>query len=204
MRAIAPGAARGAIFFDRDGVLNVDSGFVHRAEDFRWIDGARDAVRLVNDAGLHVIVVTNQSGVARGYYGEEDVRKLHEWMRRDLAGHGAHIDAFYYCPYLDEATVEAYRFVDHPDRKPNPGLILRALSDFSVDPRRAVLIGDKASDLEAASRAGVGAIGERSRQSSPKRSPGGPRSGLGLTPSKAMATGKNRPNPLTHPSSAPR
>jgi D-glycero-D-manno-heptose 1,7-bisphosphate phosphatase len=93
MRAIAPGAARGAIFFDRDGVLNVDSGFVHRAEDFRWIDGARDAVRLVNDAGLHVIVVTNQSGVARGYYGEEDVRKLHEWMRRDLAGHGAHIDA---------------------------------------------------------------------------------------------------------------
>jgi D-glycero-D-manno-heptose 1,7-bisphosphate phosphatase len=149
MRAIAPGAA--------DGVLNVDRGFVHRAEDFRWIEGAREAVRLVNDAGLHVIVVTNQSGVARGYYGEEDVRKLHQWMRRDLASHGAHIDAFYYCPYLDEATVAAYRFVDHPDREPNPGMILRALSDFSVDPRRALLIGDKASDLEAAERAGIGA-----------------------------------------------
>jgi D-glycero-D-manno-heptose 1,7-bisphosphate phosphatase len=155
MRAIAPGAAHGAIFFDRDGVLNVDRGFVHRAEDFRWIEGAREAVRLVNDAGLHVIVVTNQSGVARGYYGEEDVRKLHQWMRRDLAAHGAHIDAFYYCPYLDEATVAAYRFVDHPDRKPNPGMILRALSDFSVDAQRAILIGDKASDLEAAKRAGV-------------------------------------------------
>jgi D-glycero-D-manno-heptose 1,7-bisphosphate phosphatase len=87
MRAIAPGAARGAIFFDRDGVLNVDSGFVHRAEDFRWIEGAREAVKLVNNAGLYVIVATNQSGVARGYYGEEDVKRLHSWIARDLAQH---------------------------------------------------------------------------------------------------------------------
>jgi D-glycero-D-manno-heptose 1,7-bisphosphate phosphatase len=150
-------AVRGAIFFDRDGVLNVDSGFVHRVKDFRWIKGARKAVKLVNDAGLYVIVVTNQSGVARGYYGEEDVQRLHSWMVRDLARHGAHIDAFYYCPYLDDANVATYRVVDHPDRKPNPGMIMRALSDFGVDPGRAVLIGDKASDLEAAGRAGVGA-----------------------------------------------
>jgi D-glycero-D-manno-heptose 1,7-bisphosphate phosphatase len=157
MRAVACEAARGAIFFDRDGVLNVDSGFVYRAEDFRWIEGAREAVKLVNDAGLYAIVVTNQSGVARGFYGEEDVQTLHDWMRRDLKSFGAHIDAFYYCPYFDDATVAAYRFVDHPDRKPNPGMILRGLTDFSVDPRRAILIGDKASDLEAAKRAGVAA-----------------------------------------------
>jgi D-glycero-D-manno-heptose 1,7-bisphosphate phosphatase len=147
-KSTAPEAKRGAIFFDRDGVLNVDGGFVHRVEDFRWIEGAREAVKLVNDAGPYVIVVTNQSGVARGYFGEEDVQRLHAWIARDLAQHGAHIDAFYYCPYLDDANVAAYRIVDHPDRKPNPGMILRALSDFGVDPGRAVLIGDKASDLD--------------------------------------------------------
>jgi D-glycero-D-manno-heptose 1,7-bisphosphate phosphatase len=146
---------RGAIFFDRDGVLNVDHGFVHRIEDFEWIEGARDAVKLANDAGFYVIVVTNQSGVARGFFSEEDVRQLHDWMARDLALIGARIDGFYYCPYLDDAPVAAYRIADHPDRKPNPGMILRGLREFTVDPSRATLIGDKASDLEAARRAGV-------------------------------------------------
>jgi D-glycero-D-manno-heptose 1,7-bisphosphate phosphatase len=148
---------RGAIFFDRDGVLNVDHGFVHRAEDFEWIAGAREAVRMVNDAGFYAIVVTNQSGVARGFFSEEDVRELHDWMAFDLASIGAHVDAFYYCPYLDDALVDAYRVADHPDRKPNPGMILKGLRAFDVDPDRATLIGDKTSDLEAARRAGVAA-----------------------------------------------
>jgi len=148
---------RGAIFFDRDGVLNEDRGYVGRIEDFRWIDGAREAVRRVNEAGLYAIVVTNQAGVARGFYSEDDVRKLHDWMNRDLAATGAHIDAFYYCPYHEEATIAAYRVADHPDRKPNPGMILRGLLDFDVEVGRAALIGDKASDVEAAGRAGIAA-----------------------------------------------
>jgi D-glycero-D-manno-heptose 1,7-bisphosphate phosphatase len=153
-----PGASgRGAIFFDRDGVLNEDLGFVHRVADFRWIEGARQAVKMVNEAGLLAIVVTNQSGVARGYFDEGDVRGLHDWMAKDLAEIGARIDAFYYCPYHEQATVPAYRFVDHPDRKPNPGMILRAMRDFAIDPSRSVAIGDKARDVEAGRRAGVGA-----------------------------------------------
>jgi D-glycero-D-manno-heptose 1,7-bisphosphate phosphatase len=146
---------RGAIFFDRDGVLNEDAGFVHRIADFRWIEGAREAVKLVNDAGLHAIVVTNQSGVARGFFGEGDVLRLHAWMARDLASYGARIDAFYYCPYYDDATIEAYRVADHPDRKPNPGMTLRAIRDFAIDPKRSLTIGDKPRDLEAGMRAGV-------------------------------------------------
>jgi D-glycero-D-manno-heptose 1,7-bisphosphate phosphatase len=151
------GSARGAIFFDRDGVLNVDREFVHRVEDFQWVDGAREAVKMVNQAGLYTIVVTNQSGVARGFFGEEDVRKLHDWMARDLATIDARIDAFYYCPYLEDAKVAAYRVADHPDRKPNPGMILRGLRDFGVEASRATLIGDKETDLVAARRAGIGA-----------------------------------------------
>ena len=147
---------RGAVFFDRDGVLNENKGFVFRVADFRWIDGAREAVKLVNEAGLYAIVVTNQSGVARGYFDEADVRALHDWMASDLAAIGARIDAFYYCPYLGEATVSAYAIADHPDRKPNPGMILRAMRDFAIDPDRSLVIGDQPSDLEAGRRAGLG------------------------------------------------
>jgi D-glycero-D-manno-heptose 1,7-bisphosphate phosphatase len=155
--SLSSASRRGAIFFDRDGVLNEDVGFVHRVADYRWIEGAREAVKMVNDAGLLAIVVTNQSGVARGFFDEEDVRRLHDWMAKDLAEIGARIDAFYYCPYHEGATVPAYRIVDHPDRKPNPGMILRAISDFAIDPKRAVAIGDKTRDIEAGRRAGVDA-----------------------------------------------
>jgi D-glycero-D-manno-heptose 1,7-bisphosphate phosphatase len=148
-------ARRGAIFFDRDGVLNEDRHYVHRIEDFRWTEGAREAVKIVNDAGLLAIVATNQSGVARGYFREEDVHALHAFMARDLAAIGARIDAFYLCPYHDDAKLPAYRVADHPDRKPNPGMILKGLHDFAIDPRWAMIIGDKPSDLEAGRRAGI-------------------------------------------------
>ena len=148
-------AGRGAVFFDRDGVLNEDRGYVHRIEDFRWIEGAPEAIRLVNAAGLLAIVATNQSGVARGLYGEADVEALHAWMARELEAHGARIDAFYSCPYHEGGTVARYVAIDHPDRKPNPGMILRAMADFGVDPKKSLLVGDRASDLEAGARAGV-------------------------------------------------
>lgn len=144
-----------ALFLDRDGVLNEDRGFVHRWEDFVWIQGAREVVAAFNQAGWLVIVVTNQSGVGRGYYPEADVHILHERMREDLAAAGGHIDAFYHAPQHPEAPVEAYRHPDPPLRKPNPGMILQALADWPIDRDASFLVGDKPSDLEAALRAGI-------------------------------------------------
>jgi len=153
-----PDAKAAAVFFDRDGVLNQDVGYLHRIEDFRWIDGAREALAMVQRAGLLAIVVTNQSGVARGFYGEEDVDALHAWMQRDLARDGIAITAFYSCPYHAEAVDARYRVADHPDRKPNPGMLLRAIADWNVDPARSLIVGDKPRDIEAGRRAGVAGL----------------------------------------------
>ena len=144
-----------ALFLDRDGVLNEDQGYVHRWEDFRWIAGARETVADFNRAGWLVIVVTNQSGVGRGYYTEADVHALHVHMQSDLAGVGGHIDAFYHAPQHPDAAEPAYRHPDPPLRKPNPGMILQALADWPIDRAASVLVGDKPSDVEAAARAGV-------------------------------------------------
>lgn len=150
-----PQSPRPALFLDRDGVLNEDRGYVHRWEDFRWIPGAREAIATFNRAGWIVIVVTNQSGVGRGYYTEDDMHALHGRMIQDLAAAGGHIDAVYHAPQHPEAPLEAYRHPDPPDRKPNPGMILRALADWPIDREASILVGDKPSDLEAALRAGV-------------------------------------------------
>jgi len=150
--------ARAAVFLDRDGVLNVDHGYVGQVERLEWMPGARRAVARLNALGLLVIVATNQSGVARGYFDEAAVERLHRAMLDDLAEAGARIDAFYVCPFLPDAPVERYRHPDHPDRKPNPGMLLRALADFRIDPARALLVGDSERDLEAARRAGIAAV----------------------------------------------
>ncbi|WP_293898141.1 HAD family hydrolase [Phenylobacterium sp.] len=146
---------RPALFLDRDGVLNEDQGYVYRWEDFRWIPGAREAVAAFNRAGWLVIVVTNQSGVGRGFYTEDAVHALHAAMAADLATAGAHIDAFYHAPQHPDAEAAAYRHPDPPLRKPNPGMILQALADWPIDREASLLIGDKPSDLEAALRAGI-------------------------------------------------
>ena len=151
-------APRPALFLDRDGVLNEDRGYVSRWEDFRWIAGAKAAVAAFNRAGWLVIVVTNQSGVGRGFYSEADMHALHARMAQDLAEVGGHIDAFYHAPQHPDAPLDAYRHPDPPDRKPNPGMILRALADWPIDKAASVLIGDKPSDLEAALRAGVRSV----------------------------------------------
>ncbi|MBA3810191.1 MAG: HAD family hydrolase [Caulobacteraceae bacterium] len=151
-------AGRAAVIFDRDGVLNLDHGYVGEPDRLEWTPGARRAIGRLNRAGLLVIVVTNQSGVARGRFDEAAVDRLHAVMRADLAQDGARIDAFYVCPFHSEATVAAYRHPDHPDRKPNPGLILKALADWAIDPGRALLVGDQPSDLEAARRAGIAGV----------------------------------------------
>ncbi|WP_293678545.1 HAD family hydrolase [uncultured Phenylobacterium sp.] len=150
-----PAPRKPALFLDRDGVLNEDRGYVHRWEDFRWVPGARETVAAFNRAGWLVIVVTNQSGVGRGYYTEADMHALHERMQADLADAGGRIDAFYHASQHPEAESPAYRHPDPPLRKPNPGMILQALADWPIDREASLLIGDKPSDLEAALRAGV-------------------------------------------------
>jgi len=148
-------ALRPAVFFDRDGVLNEDLGYVHRPEDLRWIPGAQKAIRRVNDLGWWVFVVTNQSGVARGLFDREAVWRFHAAMQADLGKVGARVDRFYDCPFHADAVVEQWRHADHPDRKPNPGMILRALAQHPVNRAASLLVGDKETDLEAARRAGI-------------------------------------------------
>jgi D-glycero-D-manno-heptose 1,7-bisphosphate phosphatase len=145
---------KGAVIFDRDGVLNEDVGYAYRPDQIEWVEGAIAAVKAVNDAGLYAFVATNQSGVARGFYTEADVQALHAWMNAELAKHGAHIDAFAYCPHHVEGTVEEYG-AECDFRKPGPGMILSLLKRFPVDPARAVMIGDNASDMAAAEAAGI-------------------------------------------------
>ena len=148
---------RPAVFFDRDGVLNEDNGYVCEISKLKWIDGAREAVKAANDAGYLVFVVSNQSGVARGFFEEHHVQALHKWMAADLARIGAHIDAFEYCPYHPDAVIERYRKVSYR-RKPAPGMITDLLERFPVDLSRSILIGDKPTDLQAAQTAGVQAL----------------------------------------------
>ncbi len=148
-------AARPAAFFDRDGAFNVDQGYTHRVEAIEWIPGGPQAVRRLNDLGYWVILVTNQSGIGRGYYDEAAMHAVHAALGAHLAAAGGHIDAVYFAPHHEDAVLDHYRHPDHPDRKPNPGMLLKAMADFPIDPSRSFLIGDKESDVEAARRAGV-------------------------------------------------
>jgi D-glycero-D-manno-heptose 1,7-bisphosphate phosphatase len=140
---------RPAAFFDRDGVLNVDHGYVHRPEQLEWIAGAPESVRLLNEAGYLVIVITNQSGVARGFFDESAVKSFHAHMQKGLAGRGAHIDAFYYCPHHPEGTVKAFAMACSC-RKPRTGLLEQAAREWPIDQSASFLIGDKDHDMAAA------------------------------------------------------
>jgi D,D-heptose 1,7-bisphosphate phosphatase len=148
-------ANRPIAFLDRDGVLNRDAGYTHRIEDLQWMPGAREAVRMLNDANYYTIIVSNQAGIARGYYGHDDVLHFHHAMQKDLFDFGAHIDGIYFCPFHPDATVEAYRIANHPDRKPNPGMLLSAMSAWPHVKDGSFLVGDRQSDVEAATNAGI-------------------------------------------------
>ncbi len=149
--------ARPAAFLDRDGVLNVDTGYPHRPDQLEMTPTATAAVRRLNQAGYLVLVLTNQSGVARGLFTLRDVDAFHEAMRAMLSLAGGHIDAFYVAPYLPGGVVAPFN-VEHEDRKPGTGMFRRAMADFAIDRERSFMIGDKPSDVEAAERAGIRAI----------------------------------------------
>lgn len=145
---------RGAAFLDRDGVLNVDTGFAHRPEQIQWVEGVFAAVKRLNGLGLFVFVVTNQSGVGRGLYTEDHVTTLHAWMAEAFQAQGARIDDFSYCPHHPEAEAAAYRTACLC-RKPGPGMLLDLMAKWPVHIGTSFLIGDRETDLAAAQAAGV-------------------------------------------------
>jgi D,D-heptose 1,7-bisphosphate phosphatase len=150
------GFLRPAVFFDRDGVLNIDNGFTHKPDDLRWNEGAIAAVKAVNDAGWYAFVVSNQAGVGHGLYNESDVDHFRRHMDEAMAAQGAHIDEYVYCPFHPEAKLEAYRQAS-AHRKPQPGMILDLLARWPVEAKKSFLVGDKDIDLQAAQAASIDA-----------------------------------------------
>ncbi|WP_426019532.1 D-glycero-alpha-D-manno-heptose-1,7-bisphosphate 7-phosphatase [Brevundimonas sp. DWR2-3-1b1] len=144
-----------AAFLDRDGVLIEDSGYPHRPEDLKLIPGAAAAVRRMNQGGYRTVIVTNQSGVARGLFSEAQMEAFNDLLVARLVQDGAVIDAVYAAPFHPDAVEARYRHPDHPDRKPNPGMLLRAIAEHDLDPARSFIIGDQKRDLQAGERAGV-------------------------------------------------
>lgn len=134
------------VFLDRDGTINVEKHYIYRIEDFEFLPGTIDALRTLQDANYKLIIITNQSGIARGYYTEKDFQMLNEWMLSELAKRGVNIDKVYYCPHHPDAKDERYR-ISCKCRKPKTGLFLRAAEDYDLDLNGCFAIGDKIRDL---------------------------------------------------------
>ena len=142
-----------AVFLDRDGTINEEREYLHRVEDFAFIPGAAEAIGRLKDAGFCVVVVTNQSGIGRGYYDEAALCVLHSHLDRELDRFGAAIDAYYFCPHHPEHGVGDYR-QECACRKPMPGMLVKAAADLGIDLRRSYIIGDKLADVAAGLAAG--------------------------------------------------
>ena len=142
-----------AVFLDRDGTINLDPGYLSDPEQLRLLPGAAEAVRELNERGLRTIVITNQSGIARGFYTEQQLGRIHERLAELLQERGARIDAFYYCPHHVEGKVAPYN-TPCDCRKPSPGLLLKAAAEHNVDLSASTMIGNAASDIVVGARAG--------------------------------------------------
>jgi len=143
-----------ALFLDRDGVVNVEIGYLHRIEDVKFVPGIFSLCRTAMQLGYRLVIVTNQAGIARGYYSEADFESLMFWMRGELRAQGVELDAVYYCPYHPEHGIGEYRR-EHEDRKPGPGMLRRAEREFGVSLSNSVMVGDRCSDIAAANAAGL-------------------------------------------------
>lgn len=143
-----------ALFLDRDGVVNVEIGYLHRIEDVRFVPGIFSLCRTAMRLGYRLVVVTNQAGIARGFYTEADFERLTLWMRGELLAQGVELDAVYYCPYHPEHGIGEYKR-EHEDRKPGVGMLKRAEREFGVSLADSVLVGDRCSDIAAANKAGL-------------------------------------------------
>ncbi len=143
-----------ALFLDRDGVINQEVGYLHRCEDVRWVDGIFPLCRRAHALGYRLVVVTNQSGIARGLYSTAEFEALMHWISAEFRAEGAALDAIYHCPYHPVHGHGEWRR-EHEDRKPSPGMLLRAARDLGLDLQRSVLVGDRCSDVAAAQAAGL-------------------------------------------------
>ncbi len=155
-----------ALFLDRDGVINIEKNYLYKAEDFEFIEGVFDLCRYYIDKGFYIVVVTNQSGIARGYYSEEDFARLTQWMNECFLEHDIHVDGVYYCPHHPDISGECNC------RKPKPGMLLKAAEDLNIDLEHSVLVGDSERDIHAAHAAGVNEtylFTEASKESSASR-----------------------------------
>ena len=143
-----------ALFLDRDGVVNVEIGYLHRIEEVEFVPGIVSLCRTAMRLGYRLVVVTNQAGIARGFYTEADFEALMVWMRGELRTEGVEFDAVYYCPFHPEHGIGKYK-CEHEDRKPGAGMLRRAEREFGVSLPESVMVGDRCSDIAAANSAGV-------------------------------------------------
>jgi D-glycero-D-manno-heptose 1,7-bisphosphate phosphatase len=146
-----------AVFIDRDGTLNVEKDYLYKISDFEFVPGAPEAVRLLNEHGFKVIVISNQSGIARGFYTPNDVHILHDHIQRELRKEKAHIDAFFYCPHHPEGAIEEFR-KDCECRKPKPGMVLKAVEKFKLALEDCFVVGDHLSDVKLKAELPIKAI----------------------------------------------
>jgi len=146
---------RSALFLERDGVINIDRGYVCAQDQVEFVGGIFDLCRSATELGYLVIVVSNQAGIGRGYYSEQDFLALTEWMCKVFHERGASLTKVYYCPFHPDHGVGSYKR-ESSFRKPGPGMILQAAAEFDIDVRRSVLVGDKETDILAGVAAGVG------------------------------------------------
>jgi D-glycero-D-manno-heptose 1,7-bisphosphate phosphatase len=143
-----------AAFLDRDGVINKDKGYIYKIDDFEWIQDSKKAIKYLNDKAYYVFVVTNQSGITRGFYSEEDVVKLHNYINSELIKENAHIDEFFFSPFHPEINNEKYKHLSHL-RKPSTGMLELAVNKWDIDLNQSFLIGDNATDMQCARNFGI-------------------------------------------------
>lgn len=143
-----------ALFLDRDGIINVDKNYVHKIDDFEFVDGIFEVTRYFQERGYLIIVITNQAGIGRGYYTEHDFEVLTKWMLEVFKEQGVNITKVYHCPFHPTHGIGEYK-CESFDRKPNPGMLLKAIHSFDIDPKQSILIGDNITDIEAGLKSGI-------------------------------------------------